>query len=96
MSGCVDHRLPFGRHQNKPLAEVPADYLGWLLREAKLSSGLRSAVAGELERRGLVAPPQPEPRPAFGQERPPQLVKVQPVDLGSEPRLSLRDVGAAV
>src|SRR5579872_2123855 len=55
--------LPFGRHKGLPLAEVPASYLLWCLRECKLSSGLRAAVAGELARRGVEAPAPPEPRP---------------------------------
>jgi hypothetical protein len=55
--------LPFGKHQGRPLPEVPPDYLKWLLRACKLSSGLRDAVAGELQSRGLEAPPQAPPRP---------------------------------
>jgi hypothetical protein len=59
--------LPFGRHQGKALAEVPADYLQWLLRSIKLSSGVRGAVAGELTRRGIQAPdPSPRPEPRCG------------------------------
>jgi hypothetical protein len=54
--------LPFGRHKDKPLSEVPADYLKWLLREYKLSSGMRSTVAAELAGRGVEVPPPP-PRP---------------------------------
>jgi hypothetical protein len=64
MSDC-DHRLPFGRHQNKPLAEVPGDYLAWALSAVKLSSGLRQALADELRSRGLTPPPQPPPRPVL-------------------------------
>jgi hypothetical protein len=57
--------LPFGKHQGQPLPEIPPGYLQWLLRECKLSSGLRSAVADELVRRGLPAPPPPPtPEPA--------------------------------
>jgi hypothetical protein len=48
--------IPFGKHQHTPLDEVPGDYLSWLLRNCKLSSGLRSAVAEELARRGVEAP----------------------------------------
>jgi hypothetical protein len=59
----VGHFVPFGRYRKKPLADVPADYLGWLLRTCKLSSGLRAAVAGELRRRGHDVPPQPVPPP---------------------------------
>jgi hypothetical protein len=42
--------LPFGKHRGAPLADVPTSYLQWLLREAKLCSGLRLAVADELRR----------------------------------------------
>jgi hypothetical protein len=58
----VKHVLPFGRHMGQPLAAVPTSYLSWLLRETKLSGGLRSAVAAELESRGQPAP-APPPRP---------------------------------
>jgi hypothetical protein len=57
--------LPFGRHKGRPLTEVPTDYLQWLLRSIKLSSGLRAALADELTRRGIQAPdPPPRPEPA--------------------------------
>jgi hypothetical protein len=52
--------LPFGKHAGVPLPSVPSSYLAWLLREAKLSTGLRSGVADELQRRG-IAPPEPPP-----------------------------------
>lgn len=55
--------LPFGRHARQPLAEIPTSYLAWLLREAKLSSGLRGAVADEYRRRGGEPPPPPPPKP---------------------------------
>jgi uncharacterized protein (DUF3820 family) len=54
--------LPFGRYAGLRLAEVPTAYLSWLIREAKLSSGLRLTVAGELESRGVAVPPPPAPR----------------------------------
>jgi hypothetical protein len=55
--------LPFGRHKDRPLTAVPAEYLAWLLREIWLSTGLRTAVAGELARRGLPVQPPAPPRP---------------------------------
>jgi hypothetical protein len=55
--------LPFGKHRNTPLADVPTGYLQWLLREAKLSSGLRSAVADELRRRNIRPPAATVPPP---------------------------------
>jgi hypothetical protein len=39
-----EHRLPFGKHAGKPVAEVPADYLLRALHECKLSIGLRLAI----------------------------------------------------
>jgi hypothetical protein len=42
---------------------VPSDYLAWLLANAKLSSGLRLAVADELRGRGRSVPPQEPPPP---------------------------------
>jgi hypothetical protein len=56
--------LPFGEHKGVPLPDVPASYLQWALRECKLSSGLRAALAAELTRRGIEPPPQPPPPPA--------------------------------
>ena len=55
--------LPFGRHRNVPLPQVPASYLHWALRECRLSSGLRGAVAAELSSRGVPVPPPPPPAP---------------------------------
>jgi hypothetical protein len=59
----VSLAVPFGRHKDKPLGEVPSSYLQWLIRECKLSSGLRAAVADELRRRNLDAPAPAPPRP---------------------------------
>jgi hypothetical protein len=61
MSG--DHQLPFGKHRGKPPSAVPSDYLSWLLRTVKLSTGLRAAVRGELVSRGVALPPEPPPPP---------------------------------
>jgi hypothetical protein len=55
--------IPFGKHKDQPLPDVPSSYLSWLLGAVKLSSGLRAAVAGELERRGMVPRPAPPPAP---------------------------------
>jgi hypothetical protein len=57
----ISHVLPFGRHKGIPLPDVPLSYLQWLLREVKLSSGLRAAVADEVSRRGGTPPPAPPP-----------------------------------
>jgi len=49
--------LWFGKHKGVPLPEVDTGYLQWALRTVKLSSGIRQAVAAELERRGATVPP---------------------------------------
>jgi hypothetical protein len=55
--------LPFGKHKDKALSAIPADYLQWLTT-IKLSSGLRLAVADELRGRGVTVaeatPPPPQ------------------------------------
>src|SRR5262245_54334689 len=51
--------LPFGKYKGAPLSAVPSGYLLWLLREVKLSSGLRSAVGAALAKRGVDVPPAP-------------------------------------
>jgi hypothetical protein len=60
---AYEYRLPFGKHAGALPREVPSDYLRWLLREWKLSSGLRSALAAELSSRGVPVPPPPPPAP---------------------------------
>jgi hypothetical protein len=60
---AVPGTLPFGKHKGRPLPDVPTSYLTWLAREAKLSSGLRAAVEGELQRRGVTPPAPPPPPP---------------------------------
>jgi uncharacterized protein (DUF3820 family) len=56
-----EHRLPFGKHVGEKIADVPGDYLAWLLSKAKLSAGLRDAITAELEARGLTPPAPPPP-----------------------------------
>src|SRR5262249_5466072 len=53
----ASHTLPFGKHKNIPLPDVPLSYLQWLLREVKLSYGLRAAVTDEVSRRSGTPPP---------------------------------------
>ena len=52
--------LPFGKHRDEPFEQVPTSYLTYLLR-GKLSASIRTAVAAELQRRGI---PVPDPAPA--------------------------------
>ena len=49
-------RMPFGKHRGRPLCEVPANYLTWLLRKCDLSPWLEQAVQDELSSRELVSP----------------------------------------
>jgi uncharacterized protein (DUF3820 family) len=56
--------MPFGKHRGQPLRDIPTSYLRWLVGGVKLSSGLRLAVAEELQRRGVevgLPPSQPFP-----------------------------------
>lgn len=62
--------LPFGMHKQKPLSEVPSDYLRWLIRTAKLSPGLRGPIAAELTRRGIKTPPAPPAAPPVCRKHP--------------------------
>jgi hypothetical protein len=43
--------VPFGKHKGQPIAEVPADYLMWMLSLANLSPDLRTAIKADLVRR---------------------------------------------
>jgi uncharacterized protein (DUF3820 family) len=56
------HSLPFGKYKGQPLAAVPSGYLHWVLETCKLSSGLRAAIAAELETRGIAPPRCRRPR----------------------------------
>jgi hypothetical protein len=82
----IEHFLPFGRHKGQPPASVPTDYLEWLLRTCKLSSGLRAAVRAELVRRG-VNPSQLPPEPPA--KAPPSCRRCR----GREPSLSWQELG---
>jgi hypothetical protein len=53
----------FGRHRGQDLATVPSSYLQWALATVKLSGSMRTAVAAELQRRGVHAPAPPPPAP---------------------------------
>ena len=44
-------RLRFGQHKGKPLAEVPTDYLEWMLREPEMNADARFTADHELKRR---------------------------------------------
>jgi len=36
--------MPFGKHQGKPLAEIPADYVRWLLSQSDVDPDLRASL----------------------------------------------------
>lgn len=61
--------MPFGKWKDRDLAEVPSDYLNWMLRTCKLSSGLRQAVALEMQSRGEPIPKPPPVRVPLGCNR---------------------------
>ena len=44
-------RLRFGQHKHKPIAEVPADYLEWILREPEMNEDAKFTADHELKRR---------------------------------------------
>lgn len=44
-------RLRFGRHKGKPISEVPADYLEWILREPDMNADAKFTADHELRRR---------------------------------------------
>jgi hypothetical protein len=55
--------LWFGKYKGLPPAQVPSDYLAWVLRTCKLTPGLRSTVTAELRSRGQSVPEPPPPKP---------------------------------
>src|SRR5262249_42894717 len=56
---------PFGKYSGQPPSAIQADYLLWMLKTCKLSSGLRAAVRAELLARAPPEPPlPPDPAPA--------------------------------
>jgi uncharacterized protein (DUF3820 family) len=62
----IEHRLPFGRHEGQPLADVPTRYLLWFYTTCSPSAGLRQAIYDVLQARGdcpdgLQPPPPPAP-----------------------------------
>jgi hypothetical protein len=56
--------MPFGKHKGVALVDVPTPYLSWLTGgDVKLSAAHRTAVRGELARRGVALPDEAPPRP---------------------------------
>jgi exodeoxyribonuclease X len=49
--------LPFGEHKRKPLADVPAGYLRWVIGpKTSFDADVKAAVAAELNRRRVASP----------------------------------------
>ena len=47
--------MPFGKHAGVPIADLPHDYLEWILENLKLRGSLLRALETEYERRGRHA-----------------------------------------
>jgi hypothetical protein len=59
------HAMPYGKHRGRAPDEVPCDYLLWMLRNCKLSGGLRQAIRDSLLAREVdedQLPPEPAPQ----------------------------------
>jgi ribosomal protein S27AE len=44
--------MPFGKYCNRPIKELPDDYLNWILENCELKNNLRRHLEAEFERRG--------------------------------------------
>lgn len=54
-SPIIVRRMPIGEHRNKPIAEVPSDYLAWGLRKmANIDPDLKYTFQEELRLRGVT------------------------------------------
>ena len=40
----IPHTMPFGKHRGEPIAQLPSDYVGWLLRQSDLDPYLVKAL----------------------------------------------------
>jgi putative quorum-sensing-regulated virulence factor len=47
--------MPFGMHKGKPIKDLPADYLNFVLENVELKGSLFRALSEEFERRGSRA-----------------------------------------
>ena len=55
----LPRRMPWGKHQGKRLADVPASYLCWVLEESNADRSLKNAVCKELADRFATTHEQP-------------------------------------
>jgi exodeoxyribonuclease X len=53
-NAAIIQRMPFGKHKGKPLSDVPADYMDWLL-DRDIDDDLRSAL--KAARSGILKTP---------------------------------------
>jgi uncharacterized protein (DUF3820 family) len=56
-----DERLPFGKHKGQRVADVPQDYLHWLLDSPRTSAGLKKTISAFLEIDVAEDATEPEP-----------------------------------
>lgn len=47
-------RMPFGKHQGKPLEQVPADYVNWLQKNGALDKAENEPLKKAFEKLGLI------------------------------------------
>lgn len=52
--GTSDDTMPFGKHQGKPLSEVPADYIKWLAKQGAFDKPENSRLKATLEKLQLL------------------------------------------
>lgn len=50
------HAMPFGKHQGKPLEQVPVDYLRWLEKSGALEKSENQELRERLQELNLLAP----------------------------------------
>lgn len=68
-------RMPFGKHKNVPVNDVPTDYLVWCIESMEnLKGWLRQVILTELRSRGIVFDlPDDEPCPVCGRVEMPSV-----------------------
>lgn len=73
-------RCPFYKHLDKPWADVPLDYVNWLLRErVDLDNDMKATLARELERRAAM-PVAPATVMTFGKAHRDKLLAEVPTE----------------
>lgn len=62
-STVTDYKMPFGKHKGIPFADVPAEYLDWVLAESKDQSVKDAIITWRLSQGDLNADPEIEALP---------------------------------